>query len=469
MNGWLIAVLVVAGTIALLVLALALTGRRSAAGIVTSRSGRTLRIHLSSLRLGFRWLRRSIHRAVTPASKREALDARFHAETAQTALDTMGNMKGALMKLGQIVSFMDETMPAVYQEQLKKLQGQAPPMDYATVAHVIRDELGDDPEMLFEHFHREPLAAASIGQVHRATLFDGTEVVVKVQYPGVDDAIRADLANGGMLMAMMGAMSPGFDAGPVIAELKERLVEELDYVQEAAHQELFGSLFAGHPTIRVPAVYRDRCSHRVLTTEYVAGRDFYDFQERATDEQRRTAVLAIYEFVFDSLFVHEVFNGDPHPGNYIFHDDGCVTFIDFGSVKRFDPEFIRQFKVLNRYYLLGDREAYYEGCQEIGFIRPGHDNQVDPDWLWEFARWFYMPVLEDAPFEFTAEYCSKALQKIFGADVRKRMNMPPDYIMLNRITFGLNSILSRLGANENWRRRAKKYYFPDEPDPLTGI
>jgi len=465
----LITVATLAGLTALFLVLLALTGRRSNAGIVTSRFGRMLRVTAGTFRFAFRWVARAVQRRLTPKAEREALDARFHEETAQRALETMGHMKGALMKLGQIASFMDESMPEAYQEQLRKLQAEAPPMDFATVAHVIRDELGDDAELLFERFDKEPLAAASIGQVHRATLFDGTEVVVKVQYPGVDGAIRADLANNSWLMGMLGAVSPGFDPGPAAEELTDRLLEELDYVQEAAHQEHFRALFQDHPTIRVPRVYRERCSARVLTTEYVPGCDFYAFVAQATDAQRRTAVLAIREFVFDSLFIHGVFNGDPHPGNYIFDEAGRVTFIDFGCVKRFDPEFIVRFKRLNRSYLVDDHDTYYNTLLEMGFVLPKLEKKVTVEWIWDFARWFYLPVLEDAPFRFDRDYCSKGLEKIFGAEARKRLNMPPEYIMLNRITFGLNSILARLDANENWRRLSKKYYFPTEPDPLTGV
>lgn len=437
--------------------------RRNAAGIVTSRLGRSARVLGGSLRLTTRHVTRRLRRAFVSAGRRAELDRRAHEQTARQALETMGQMKGALMKLGQIVSFMDESLPEAYQEQLKKLQAQAPPMPYELVARVVREELGKDPEQLFSRFDETPLAAASIGQVHRARLRDGTDVVVKVQYPGVDDAIRADLSNYGMLMAISGTVMPNVDVGPIVRELQERLFEELDYTVEARNQADFRRLFEGHDGIHVPRVFPKLSSRRVLTSELVTGRGFYEFLRDATDAERHRAVLSLRTFVFDSLYLHGIFNGDPHPGNYLFREDGSVAFLDFGCVKRFDPRFITDLRVLNRSYLTGDRDAYFAKCLEMGFIREGHQHKVDRDWLWAYARWFYLPILEgEQPFRFTAEYCRKAVSQIFGENMRL-LNMPPEYVMMNRITFGLNSILSRLGACADWRALSLKYFFtPDE-------
>lgn len=460
MPTWLWVLVLLAGTVvAAFFLLLLLTGRRSDAGIVTSRLGRTLRLMfdggLMSLRYGRRWVRRLF----TSKAKREELERRFHDETARAALETMGNMKGALMKLGQIVSFMDETLPPEYQEHLRALQCQAPPMSFETVARVLQQELGHAPERLFAELDEKPLASASIGQVHRALLWDGTEVAVKVQYPGVDQAIAADLGNVGLLIAMIGAVTPTLDARPLAEELRERLLEELDYEREAQNQELFGRLYADHETVIIPAVVRSHCSRRVLTTTLVrGGLGFYDFTAKATLEEKRAAVSTLYTFVFDSMFIHHVFNGDPHPGNYLFLDNGKVAFLDFGCVKRFNPRFIEDFQTLNRHYLLGERDAYFAKACAMGFIRAGHEHKVDREWLWDWARWFYLPILEEQPFRFTHDYCKQALGTIFGENMRL-LNMPAEYVMMNRITFGLNSILAKLDACEDWRTRSLRYYF----------
>ena len=468
MPTWLIFLIAIPAGLALLLGGLLLaTARPSRAGIVTTRLGRTVRLVASGLRLSGRFIARKARYLVVSRQQREAVDRRYHEETARAIVDSMGQMKGVLMKLGQIVSFMDETLPEAYQG-LRVLQAQAPPMAYDIVAHVIRDDLGRDPELLFETFEREPLAAASIGQVHRATLLDGTRVAVKVQYPGVAEAIRSDLNNYGMLMGMLQVVAPNIDAKPIVDELKARILEEVDYHQEARNQEEMRALFAGHRHIVIPRVVPNRSSARVLTTEYVEGQTFYSFLDSATAAEKRQAVLTLRDFVFDALWHHHVFNGDPHPGNYIFLPDNRIAFIDFGCVKRFDPTFMQDFRVLNRAYLTGDVQGYFAKARDMHFISPGHEHRVTPEWLWDYARWFYLPILEDAEFTFTPEYCKKALGQLFGENM-KRLNMPPEYVVLNRITFGLNSILSHLGACENWRRLSKPYYFPDEVDPVTGV
>jgi predicted unusual protein kinase regulating ubiquinone biosynthesis (AarF/ABC1/UbiB family) len=455
------------GMFATYFLLLAVTARKSSAGIVTSRLGRTVRLYGDAVSMTSRYARRKIRRLFTSKAKRAALDQRYHEATAKAALETMGNMKGALMKLGQIISFMDESLPEAYQEQLRKLQTSAPPMDYDTVVRVIRAELGKEPEQLFARFDKKPLASASIGQVHRAALHDGTEVAVKIQYPGVDKAIAADLDNYGMLMGIAGAVTPTLDAKPIVDELRSRLLEELDYRIEAKNQQHFIDLFKGHPTIVIPRVFPERSAQRVITTEFINGIGFYDFVAKADKETQRKSVLTIREFVFDSIWFHNTFNGDPHPGNYLFMPDGRVAFLDFGCVKHFDPKFISDFQVLNRAYLTGDRDGYFAKACDMKFIKAGHEHKVGRDWLYDYARWFYLPILEDAEFEFTPDYCKKAISVIFGENMRL-LNMPPEYVMLNRITFGLNSIMSRLGAKENWRRLSMHYYFQDGhvPPPM---
>ncbi|MCA9673111.1 MAG: AarF/ABC1/UbiB kinase family protein [Myxococcales bacterium] len=441
---------------------LAVTSRRSDAGILTSRWGRWLRIFSGAVRMTFRHMLRKLRRALTPKRRREALDRAFHERTAKAALETMGNMKGALMKLGQIVSFMDDTLPEAYKQQLKQLQRDAPPMDYDIVVRVIEAELGRSPEKLFSRFDRQPLASASIGQVHRARTRDGRDVAVKVQYPGVDRAIEGDVKNTAMLMGVVGALTPNIDVKPIVEELQARLLEELDYEHEAANQKLFVDLYGNHDKIIVPRVLPELSARRVLTSELVEGRGFYEFLADATPQQKKAAVAIIREFVFDSLMHHNVFNGDPHPGNYIFTKDGRIAFVDYGSVKRFDPQFIADFKHLNMCYLTGDRDGYFAKACEMRFIREGHAHKVDRDWLWEYARWFYIPLLEEnQPFHFTKEYCAKALGQMFGPNMRK-LNMPGDYLLINRITFGLNSILALLDACENWRELSMPYYMPDK-------
>jgi predicted unusual protein kinase regulating ubiquinone biosynthesis (AarF/ABC1/UbiB family) len=433
--------------------------RESSAGIVMSRFGRLI----SLVKLSLGPVRRSISRRLgglfLSRAEREVRDRALQEQAARDVARAMGDMKGALMKLGQIISFMDDALPEVYRAELVKLQAQAPPMRWDVVEAALRLELGGDIDRHFRQIDRTPLAAASIGQVHRAVLRDGTAVAVKIQYPGVDRAIAADLDNTGMLIAMIEAVTPTMDSGPVVEELRARLTDELDYTREADNQEAFWRIYQGHPRILIPRVFREHSTRRVLVTELVEGaKGFYEFSEKATPEERRAAVGAIYSFAFDSIYDHYIFNGDPHPGNYLFLPDGRVAFLDFGCVKRFPEHFVEELRKLNRLYMLGEREAYRAQMIEMRYILPAAVDKVDATWLWEYMHYYYLPLKEDAPFTMTSAYCQKAVGAMFGPAMRK-LNMPGDFVMLNRINFGLNSVFARLGASENFHRLARRYFF----------
>jgi predicted unusual protein kinase regulating ubiquinone biosynthesis (AarF/ABC1/UbiB family) len=438
--------------------------RRSAAGISMTRAGRLLAVGSLVLGAAGRRARRFFGGLFLSRARREARDRALEAEAAAEIAQAMGNMKGALMKVAQIVSFMDEAVPEAFRAELSKLQAQAPPMRWEVVEATLRLELGGDLGDRFQEIDPEPLAAASIGQVHRAVLRDGTRVAVKVQYPGVEQAIAADLANYEALNMVLQAVTPTADVRPVAAELRARLGEELDYENEARNQEAFREIYEGHPRVVVPRVLREHSSRRVLLTELVeGGADFNEFCRRASAEEKRDAVKTIHAFAFDSIYGHYIFNGDPHPGNYLFLPGGRVAFLDFGCVKRFPPEFVEALRDLNRLYLLGEREAYRQQMIAMGYILPAAFDKVDADWLFEYMRYYYLPILEDAPFAVTSEYCHKAIAAMFGPAMR-RLNMPGDFVLLNRINFGLNSIFARLGARENFHRMARRHFFREGDD-----
>lgn len=435
--------------------------RRSAAGIATTRSGRLLTLAslgLSSLR---RRARRVLGRLFLSRARREAHARALEAEAAREVAQAMGNMKGALMKLGQIISFMDEAVPEVMRAELTKLQAQAPPMPWELVDATLRVELGDDYEKRLKKIEQQPLASASIGQVHRGELRDGTRVAIKVQYPGVDRAIAADIENVDVLCSMIQAVTPTSDVRPQVEEIRARLSEELDYEKEADNQETFRKIYEGDPGIVVPRVFLEHSTRRVLVTELIEGAaGFYEFCEQGSAEDKSAAVRTIHRFAFDSIYFHYIFNGDPHPGNYLFLPGGRVAFLDFGCVKRFLPQFVDELRKLNQLYLEGERAAYREQMIAMRYILPTAYDKVDADWLWAYMRYYYLPLIEDAPFLMTAEHCKKAIEAMFGPAMRK-LNMPGDFVLLNRINFGLNSVFARLGAYENWHRMAKRYWLSE--------
>src|SRR3954452_11180419 len=276
----------------------------------------------------------------------------FHVRNAERYADVLSRSKGLLMKVGQILSFvdisaaLDRTYGEVYQTALASLQSDAEPMDPVLVAAVIESELGRGPEEVFAEFSSAPIAAASIGQVHAARLHDGTEVAVKVQYPGVADAIRDDLANTELLFTFL-KIAKGivpqyrnFDVRAIADEIAERFTEELDYRTELMNQMAFADHYRGHPFFRVPAVFPDLSSDRVLTMEMAHGRRWNEIGD-AEQALRDRWGEAVFRFFFGSMARFSMFNADPHPGNYLFHDDGTVTFLDFGCVKRATPNLHR--------------------------------------------------------------------------------------------------------------------------------
>jgi predicted unusual protein kinase regulating ubiquinone biosynthesis (AarF/ABC1/UbiB family) len=344
---------------------------------------------------------------------------------------------------------------------MRSLQQSAPPMDFTLVRGVLEEELGDLARH-FKHVEEEPIASASIGQVHRARLLDGTRVVLKVQYPGVDRAIESDLAMTQGISAMVGTFFRNLDAASVVAELKDRVREELDYRRELENQALFGRIWQGHPLIRVPAVFPAHSSKRVLCQEYARGLSFYDFLEQSTERERRLAVYVLHDFVFDSMFMHRVFNGDPHPGNYLFQEDGGITFLDFGCVKRFPTHFVRELQGLSRAIAEDDRERFDELAQSMKVVLPGRP--YDRDLLWDFFGYHGEPFARDEHFTFTSEWIAKA-RAVMDQKTLAQINLPPDLLFFNRITFGLNAIFHKLGASDNFHRLYRRYMYEEEAHP----
>jgi predicted unusual protein kinase regulating ubiquinone biosynthesis (AarF/ABC1/UbiB family) len=437
-------------------------GRRNQAGIITGSRSLLFGSLIGRRALRRAWLR--LRMVFAGRERRKQMDEKAKVQTAAEAAALMGNMKGVFMKLGQIVSFTHESMPEAAQQALRTLQQDAPPMEFALVRGVIEAELGGDLARHFRSVDEVPLASASIGQVHRARLLDGTEVVVKVQYPGVDAAIEADLASIDKLGVMISMVNKNVDVPSLLTELRARLTDELDYRIEARHQELFRHLWVGHPMIRVPRAYPSHTRKRVLTSEFVRGFSFYQFIEVANPRERRIASAAIADFVFDSMFCHLVYNGDPHPGNYLFHEDGSVTFLDFGCVKRFTPASMRDIKAFFRAIIEEDRATHDVYVEKIGLIRPGR--AWDRDRMWELWRYHLEPYTS-GEFTFTPAYVARA-RHLMSPENTRDMNLPPDLLFFTRITFGLNAISMKLGAAGNFTQGARRQFYPTQ-DSLTAL
>ncbi len=411
-------------------------------------------------------------RTFASAPRRAELDAAHQLRTAADVAAVLGEMKGALLKLGQMASYLDETMPAPMREALASLQQDAPPMSAELAASVVRDELGGLPNEIFERWDPIPIAAASIGQVHRAMTRDGRAVAVKVQYPGVDDAIRADLDNTDVLFRMIGLAFPGLDAKAVVDELRARLTEELDYTIEAANQRLFAAWYAEHPFIHIPAVLDELSTARVLTTELATGARF-DEVLAWSQAERDLAAETIFRFVFRSIYRIAAFNGDPHPGNYLFSPGGRVTFLDFGLVKRYSPAEVTLFSdLIIAMCFEHDIVRFRRMIEDAGVLQPGAP--VTDEQVQAYFGHFYEFVLDDHDVTFDAEYASGTVRQMFdlsspNAAVAKVSNVPSAFVVTQRINLGLHAVLAQLHATANWRRIAEELWPFAGGAPSTAL
>ena len=404
-------------------------------------------------------------------ARRAELDEGFAIRSAEDAARELGHMKGAVMKLGQMVSFVSDALPPEAQAALAQLQSDAPPMAPSLAAEVVRSELGADPEEEFAEWEPVPVAAASIGQVHRARLFDGRAVAVKVQYPGIEASIGADLADGERIGRLLSAVTLRSVDVPALAnELRDRMADELDYGIEAGHQQAFAERFAGHPSVRVPEVVADRSGRRVLTTEWAEGATFAEFEQVADEPARQRAAETIFRFAQSSVISARLFNGDPHPGNYRFGPDGSVTFLDFGLVKRLgDDDHQSLMQVLDG-VLERDAVATTAAMVDAGFLAAEHG--LDPEHVFDCVSAPYRAYFDDE-FTFTPSYTGDALRSLLDvrgpyADVLAALDMPPSFVLIDRVVWGVSALLGRLGATNRWRAIVQEYRSDGPPASLLG-
>ncbi|MEX2504797.1 MAG: AarF/ABC1/UbiB kinase family protein [Egicoccus sp.] len=405
-----------------------------------------------------------------------------HRELAAHLAEVLGDMKGAAMKVGQLLSFVDLDLPPdvknVYHEALAQLRDAAPEFDPGAIDQVLREEYGAAPEAVFATFERTPLAAASIGQVHAATLEDGREVVVKVQYPGVAEAVRSDLRNAETFRPIARLLAPNQEIEPLLEELRERVDDELDYQREARYQRAFATRYADHPFIRVPDIVGDLCRARVLVSERIHGAKFDEVAATADEQTRQRVGEIVFRYAFGSIGRFRLFNGDPHPGNYLIEPEGSapdggvrVAFLDYGSVKMFTRERYDSMRTVEESVARAERGDAIAALRAAGFLPK--TVRVDEELVHEWFRLYTRPVVAEQPFTFTPDYAAEVIRSTTDprspySDVLRKLNLPPDYLLLNRIQWGLNSVLGRLGATNDWRAIRDEYVDPDAP-PATPL
>jgi predicted unusual protein kinase regulating ubiquinone biosynthesis (AarF/ABC1/UbiB family) len=428
--------------------------------------GRAARLGAVSARTSAGWLAGAAIRGLG----RTAAAEKVRRAAAARAAEGLGQLKGVAMKLGQVLSFALDEVPPELREALGALQTSSRPRPFAEIAPVIERALRRPVSEAFARIDPAPVAAASIGQVHRGLLEDGTPVAVKVQYPDVAAAVRADLANLSLLIRSVRLLAPRIDAERVALELRERVLEELDYTAEARHQGSFRRRFEGHPFISVPRVVASRSAGEVLTSEYVDGLRFQDVVGGAEDVRSRQGEI-LFRFAYGCIFGWGTFDADPHPGNYLFDRGGSrVTFLDFGCVKRLPAPVLRGLRSFLCARLDRDDDASRAHALRLGFVEAGREAPVDR--VVDALTRLYLPYRDGGRQRFPSLWTGVSVGDVLGkelADVRKALSIPKDLVFVNRTLAGMHMVLSRLGATASWSALAREYVCGDAPSSPLGI
>ncbi len=408
-------------------------------------------------------------------SAQEKLDDR-HAETAMKMVEALGQMKGAAMKIGQFASFIDtefipEEYRETYQEQLAKLRSDAPAMPWHQVVEVLEEEYDGAPlDSMFASIDEQAIAAASIGQVHRAELLDGRIVAVKIQYPGVAEALESDLRNAGMLVRLAKVMAPGLDTKEVVKELRERVLEELDYEYEAQNQRSFSRAYRDHPFIFVPDVITRLSRRRVLVTEFVEGIGFDDVKLLGPEERSRFGEI-IFRGSFGSIYHLQHFNADPHPGNYLLMGDGRVAFLDFGMTKKLDREQIMLEQRAVDAAVRDDAEGLRSALHDLGFIKK--PSKLDAEHLMDHVKAIGGWYMDDLEIEIDPPLVMRMIEVTHDPrseyfDLMRRESIPADELMGRRMEIGVVAVLGQLRAKRNWHRIMREWVYADPPSTELG-
>lgn len=391
----------------------------------------------------------------------EEVSAEMSAKTAEQVFAVLGQLKGGAMKFGQALSVFEAAVPdelaGPYRDALTKLQTSAPPMPVRTVHRVLAEQLGAGWTKRFSSFDDTPAASASIGQVHRAVWHDGRDVAVKVQYPGADEALQADLKQLLRFSKVFQMMAPGIEVKPLLEELRDRYLEELDYRTEADNQRVFAKAFDGDDRVLVPRVVAS--SPKVMVTEWIDGTLLSKIIRDGDRTERDLAGQLLSEFHFSAPSRAGLLHADPHPGNFMLGSDGRLRVIDFGAVARLPDGLPKTLGVITKMALEGRSEDMVELFRAERFIRPGMEMQSDD--LINYLSPFVEP-LRTETFHFTRKWLQSEADRVSDfqnpeSQAGRWLNLPPQYLLIHRVTLGATGILCQLDANVQARAIVAKW------------
>lgn len=447
--------------------------KKAESAVPTGLIGRVGRLAATSVKGSFR-LAMIGPKVLLGLDSKEAFDD-LHAATAQELVETLGRLKGASMKVGQLASFIDAGVlpPEVrdtYQTVLGSLRDAAPPMKPRLVKEVFRRELDADPAELYASFDPKPVAAASLGQVHLATLRDGREVAVKIQYPGIEAAIRSDLALTTAVKPLVPLLAPGLDVHDAIEEVRTRVLEECDYILEAENLDTLAGYYEGHPFVWVPRSVPEVSSQRILTMEWAAGKPFSHLKKLPQAGRDRIGEI-LFRFYYGSLHRYGFTSADPHPGNYFLMEDGRMAFFDFGLACNMDPRMRPHLLGAHRALADGDVEGLYRHAVLMRYVtKPG---QIDPQRFFDWVAFQLTPLRQDREYAFTREFIADRTAAMLDPrnpwwSFVRQLNLPRWAVLLYRLELGLFAVLAQLGASANWHRITLEFYGECEPSTELG-
>ncbi len=380
------------------------------------------------------------------------IDSGKHSSELKSAL---GGLKGPLMKVAQILATIPDALPKEYAEELRQLQANAPSMGWPFVRRRMRSELGADWQSKFAEFAHEAAAAASLGQVHRATGHDGSELACKLQYPDMQSTVEADLQQLKLVFSIYRRSDKAIDPSEIYKELSERLREELDYDREARHMHLYAEMLGDEPGVRVPDVLPELSTDRLLTMTWLGGTPIMDFVAGHPDtELRNTVAYNMFRAWYVPFYYYGVIHGDPHLGNYSLREDGSVNLLDFGCIRVFDSSFVRG--VIDLYHALetGDEALAVSAYETWGFTGIGKE-LLEVLNIW--AEFIYAPLLEDK-----VRKIQDSDSGLYGAQVAGKVHKelkrvggvtpPREFVLMDRAAIGLGSVFMHLKAEINWHR-----------------